>query len=133
MLNWTEDFKIRNALARKVHPRLFKSGRRQMLHLEHVLNTLFTMLLRKLESSGHIPTTISYSILERVSIRLLRSRRLSCFVLYIPLRDHTMLVHFKLSKDASIDNYLRQLLKAIEKVDELFASAEEVLLERETR
>jgi hypothetical protein len=133
MLNWTDDFKIRKALARKVHPRLFKSGRRQMLRLEHVLNMLFTMLLRKLESSGHIPTTISYSILKRVSIRLLRSRRLSCFLLSIFLRDHTKLVHFKRSKDASIDNCLRQLLKAIEKVDGLFASAEEVLLERETR
>jgi hypothetical protein len=84
-----------------------------------------------------------YNDLEFVSIRLLEKQlsfaghclRSNQPISELHLWDHTKLLNCKCSKGASNANYSRQLLKAIERVDRLVTSDEEVrklMLHRET-
>jgi hypothetical protein len=81
-----------------------------------------------------VPNSTLYNGLEFVSIRLLE-KQLSyaghCILSNQPISklllwDRTKLVNCKCSKGASNANYSRQLLKAIERVDGLVTSDEEV-------
>jgi hypothetical protein len=89
-----------------------------------------------------VPNSTLYNGLEFVSIRLLKKQLIfsgHCIrsnqpISELLLWDHTKLVGCKCSKGVSYANYSRQLLKAIERVDELVTSDKEVrklMLDRE--
>jgi hypothetical protein len=81
-----------------------------------------------------VPNSTLYNGLEVVSSRLLEMQRRfgrHCIRSKQPISDlllwdHTKLVNCKSAKGASNANYSRQLLKAIERVDGLVTSDEEV-------